>query len=93
MQAVEMLECHRPTKKTRTLILNPEPLFAACRQARIEAVAGKLGAAIKMQKVTKSMGQITGTMSKVLQTMKLDDIQATMDKVRSDKQPPPPAPL
>lgn len=56
-------------------------------------MAGKLGAAIKMQKVTKSMGQITGTMSKVLQTMKLDDIQATMDKVSNDQQPPTTLPL
>uniref|UniRef100_A0A7S0VMA6 Charged multivesicular body protein 1a n=1 Tax=Hemiselmis tepida TaxID=464990 RepID=A0A7S0VMA6_9CRYP len=48
--------------------------------ARIDAVAGKLGAAIKMQKVTKSMGQITGTMSKVLASMDLAKIQTTMDQ-------------
>mmetsp|Transcript_40784 Transcript_40784/g.79851 ORF Transcript_40784/g.79851 Transcript_40784/m.79851 type:complete len:212 (+) Transcript_40784:241-876(+) len=48
--------------------------------ARIDAVAGKLGAAIKMQKVTKSMGQITGTMQKVLASMDLVKIQQTMDQ-------------
>eukprot|EP00960_Hanusia_phi_P025395 745605-Hanusia_phi.AAC.1 len=45
-----------------------------------DAVAGKLGAAMKMQKVTSSMAQITKSMGKVLQTMKLDKIEAIMDK-------------
>jgi charged multivesicular body protein 1 len=48
--------------------------------SRIDAVSGKLSGAIKMQKVTGSMAQITKTMGKVLQTMKLDKIQETMDK-------------
>uniref|UniRef100_A0A7S0HT47 Charged multivesicular body protein 1a n=1 Tax=Hanusia phi TaxID=3032 RepID=A0A7S0HT47_9CRYP len=48
--------------------------------SRIDAVAGKLGAAMKMQKVTSSMAQITKSMGKVLQTMKLDKIEAIMDK-------------
>lgn len=48
--------------------------------SRIDAVSGKLQGAIKMQKVTGSMAQITKTMGKVLQTMQLDKIQETMDK-------------
>mmetsp|Transcript_1494 Transcript_1494/g.3064 ORF Transcript_1494/g.3064 Transcript_1494/m.3064 type:complete len:207 (+) Transcript_1494:184-804(+) len=48
--------------------------------SRVDAVAGKLGAAVKMQKVTGSMAQITKSMGKVLQTMDLGKIQLTMDK-------------
>mmetsp|Transcript_16845 Transcript_16845/g.27041 ORF Transcript_16845/g.27041 Transcript_16845/m.27041 type:complete len:213 (+) Transcript_16845:97-735(+) len=48
--------------------------------SRIDAVSGKLGAAIKMQKVTGNMATITKTMGKVLKEMKLDKIQETMDK-------------
>jgi charged multivesicular body protein 1 len=48
--------------------------------SRIDAVAGKLGSAIKMQKVTGTMANITKTMGKVLKTMKLEDIEQTMEK-------------
>jgi len=48
--------------------------------ARIDAVAGKLGAAIKTQQVTGSMSQITKTMGKVLKSMKLEDIEKTMEQ-------------
>mmetsp|Transcript_24995 Transcript_24995/g.39269 ORF Transcript_24995/g.39269 Transcript_24995/m.39269 type:complete len:151 (+) Transcript_24995:747-1199(+) len=51
-----------------------------CWRCAQDAVSVKLGAAIKMQKVTGSMAQITKTMSKVLQTMDLGKIQMSMDK-------------
>jgi len=48
--------------------------------SRVDAVAAKLGASIKMQKVTGSLAQVTKTMGKVLKTMDLGKIQREMDK-------------
>mmetsp|Transcript_14901 Transcript_14901/g.40765 ORF Transcript_14901/g.40765 Transcript_14901/m.40765 type:complete len:84 (-) Transcript_14901:257-508(-) len=47
---------------------------------RTEAVAAKLEIAVKTQKVTSSMSQVTKAMGKVMSSMDLPKIQEIMDK-------------
>eukprot|EP01080_Neovahlkampfia_damariscottae_P006979 gene6979-11145_t len=48
--------------------------------SRLEAVAARMDTAVKMNKVTKTMGRVVGSMDQVLNTMSVEKISSTMDK-------------